>query len=147
MKQFLFLVFAASFILSCNSEQKSQPLDQAAIDKVMADSGNYTSIQWLDSTVNFGVVEENAKVNVKFRYKNTGNKPLLIADVIPTCGCTVPEFKKEFVQPGNEGEITAQFNSMNQHTPVSKTITVRANTIDKQEHFLTFTGEIKKSNQ
>lgn len=144
MRKHLYFFAAASLFTACisNGLNEQKPLNQSAIDKAMADSINYTQIQWLDSTVNFGTVTEGETVNLKFRYKNVGDKPLIIGNVITACGCTGTHFSNLPLAPGKEGEITAQFNSINQHSPVHKSITVLANTKGMQQHQLTFTGEI-----
>jgi len=148
-KYIAYLLIAATFFVACKNEEKKAPagLSQSQLDLAMADSGTYTTIQWLDTLVNFGTVEESAKVNVKFRYKNTGTKQLIIASAVAGCACTVPDFNKAPIMPGKEGEITAVFNSTGQPKNVHKFVNVVANTLGTQQHQLTFTGEIKKANK
>ena len=40
-----------------------------------------------------------------FVLKNTGNVPLLIKDISVSCGCTVPEWDKKPIKPGETTEI------------------------------------------
>jgi hypothetical protein len=51
------------------------------MQQVMRDSARYTSIQWLDSTKDFGTIAEGQKVQVNFRFRNTGATPLVITQV------------------------------------------------------------------
>jgi hypothetical protein len=60
-----------------------------------------------------------------FEFTNTGNSPLMITNVISTCGCTVPSFPKEPIMPGKTGKIDVKYN-MNPG-PIRKTITVESN--------------------
>jgi hypothetical protein len=151
IKKLLYVFIAAATFTACISDgvkdKSNKPLDQAAIDRAMADTSNFTTIQWLDSSLNFGSITEGETVNIKFRYKNVGNKPLIIGNVIPACGCTGTQFNNQPLAPGKEGEISAQFNSINQHSPVHKSITVLANTKGVQQHQLAFAGEINKPKQ
>jgi len=74
-----------------------------AMQQVMRDSARYTSIQWLDSTKDFGTIPEGQKVEVAFRFRNTGSTPLVITQVRPSCGCTIADQPKEPIAPGAEG--------------------------------------------
>lgn len=48
---------------------------------------------------------------VTFTFKNKGNKPLVIKDVVPSCGCTTVEWEKAPVEPGKAGMITAVYDA------------------------------------
>jgi len=95
----------------------------------------------LDSLVDFGTVKEGQAANIQFRFKNTGEKPLIVASVVASCGCTVPEYSRDAILPGKEGFIKAVFNSSGQHATVHKTITVATNT-KKQLDTIAFKGEV-----
>ena len=45
-----------------------------------------------------------------FKYKNTGDKPIKIVSVHPSCGCTTAALAKDVVEPNESGEITATFH-------------------------------------
>ncbi len=139
-------------IAGCQSESTEttsgkQPLEvPVAIDadNTVMDSSNYTTVQWIDSLVDFGTVKDGEKADINFRFKNTGNKPLIVQSVVPGCGCTVPEYTKEPVMPGGEGFIKAVFNSVGQPPTVHKSINVAMNTKGQQNFTLSFIGEVKK---
>ncbi|MCU0356257.1 MAG: DUF1573 domain-containing protein [Cyclobacteriaceae bacterium] len=80
----------------------------------------------------FGTIKEGAKVTHVYKFKNTGEVPLIIEDVRPSCGCTAPEWSKEPVPPGGEGFVKAEFDSSGKPNMQNKTITVVANTWPKQ---------------
>lgn len=50
------------------------------------------------------------EVVAQFRYENKGTKLINIKNVRSSCGCTVASLKKNDVEPGEKGEITATFN-------------------------------------
>ena len=59
----------------------------------------------------FGSIREaDGKVSHTFRFRNVSAKPVVIVAVQTTCGCTVPEYSKRPVMPGEEGEITLTYN-------------------------------------
>ena len=59
-----------------------------------------------------------------FKYKNTGDKPVKITSVHPSCGCTTAALAKDVVAPNESGEITATFNIGDRTGVQRKTITV-----------------------
>lgn len=59
-----------------------------------------------------------------FKYKNTGDKPVRITSVHPSCGCTTAALAKDVVAPNESGEITATFHIGDRFGVQSKTITV-----------------------
>ncbi len=142
MRSFIGLIFAAVIMIACgNNEQAAAPQQQASVD-----STKLTNVQWLDSVVNFGSISMGEKIEVKFRFKNTGSQPLMIQSVKAGCGCTAPDYTKEAIPPGGEGEVTGAFDS-NKVTEgeVRKTISVVMNTTPYPDHILVFSGTIRKA--
>ncbi len=134
MKKILFVLIAAAGFVACKTEDKKakEGTELTAEQKAAAisDSSNFTSIQWLDSTyLDLGKVKKGAVVEVSFRFKNAGTKQLVITDVHPGCGCTVPDKPEKPYAPGEEGVIKAKFNSEGQSVGEHrKNITVTSNT-------------------
>ena len=109
-----------------------------------ADSANFTIIAWLDTAKSFGKIIEGEKIPVTFRFKNTGEKPLVIIDTHASCGCTIVDKPQKPFAPGEEGEIKAIYNSEGHMGVQNKSITVTSNTPSNEE--LKFSLEvIKKS--
>lgn len=153
MKKALFILLASAGLMACTSTDKKindagNPSDsavQAEKAKMMSDTANFTSIQWLDSTfLSMGTVNEGAQVEVSFRFKNAGDKPLVIASVTAGCGCTIPETPQQPFAPGEEGVIKATFDSKGRVGENRKNITVDANTTPFRTHGLEFTVNVKK---
>ncbi|NOT52591.1 MAG: DUF1573 domain-containing protein [Chitinophagaceae bacterium] len=120
-------------------DRRKDSLRMVEKQKAMEDTANYTTIQWLDSTFkNMGKVKEGDPVDVTFRFKNTGDHPLVIANVTAGCGCTVPEKPEEPIMPGAEGTIKAVFNSSGRKDLNKKDIFVDANTKPSRSHILSF---------
>lgn len=134
-------------LVACNMDDKKPgnvTLSAADKERAASDTSNYTSIAWLDSTsLDLGKVKKGKLVEVAYRFKNSGNKQLIITDVSAGCGCTIPEKPKEPYAPGQDGVIKATFDSKNQHTgPHTKYVTVIANTSPNPTHQLNFSVEI-----
>ena len=82
---------------------------------------------------NFGTfTESNAKQTCTFKFTNTGDKLLVIHQAIASCGCTVPQYPKEPIQPGESGEIIVTYDGEGKFPGhFRKSITIRTNA--KQE--------------
>ena len=78
----------------------------------------------------FGHVKEGEKVSHAYTIRNTGAQPLMIANVQTSCGCTAPSYPKEPIMPGQEGEVTLEFNSAGKEGHVLKNALIIANTPD-----------------
>ena len=62
----------------------------------------------------FGTIHENnGPVSHTFTGTNRSDRPLVILDVVTTCGCTVPEFSKQPILPGAETQVTVTYDPTN----------------------------------
>jgi hypothetical protein len=80
----------------------------------------------------FGTINEGDVVEYTYKFKNTGEAPLIIQSAQGSCGCTVSDWTKEPVPVGGEGFVTAKFDSKGKPNIQNKTVTVTANTWPKQ---------------
>ncbi|MEC5165903.1 hypothetical protein RCH18_001637 [Flavobacterium sp. PL11] len=81
-----------------------------------------------DNTIDYGTVKKTDDGSRDFNFTNTGNAPLIITNVLSTCGCTVPTRPNEPIMPGKTGKITVKYNMA--LGPIRKTITVESNAIN-----------------
>ena len=86
-------------------------------------------IKFDKTTHNFGSFSENEpKVSCSFTFTNIGEQPLVINQAIASYGCTVPEYTKTPIQPGEKGEIKVTYNGTGKFPGhFKKSITVRTN--------------------
>lgn len=76
----------------------------------------------------FGTFPESQKVTYAFKFTNTGDKLLVIHQAMASCGCTVPTYPKEPIQPGDSGEIVVSYNGSGKFPGhFRKAITIRTN--------------------
>jgi hypothetical protein len=71
---------------------------------------------------------EGEKAEFSFKFTNTGNKQLIISNVSSSCGCTVPSYTKEPLEPGESGVVKVVFDSKMRIDHFEKAVTVVANT-------------------
>jgi len=148
MKYIIIFAISAALLTGCDETAGVKVSDTNVADKAAKPGDEQlTTIQWIDSSKNYGTINEGQVLEVSFRFKNTGDKPLVIEDVRPTCGCTAANPPKEPILPGAEGVINASFDSKSRPGMNKKDITVVANTKDTKEHKLHFEVDVtgKKS--
>jgi hypothetical protein len=146
MKKALIVLISVAVIAGCNNPDKKAPISASSAENLaLKDSANFTTMQWLDSTHrDLGKVKEGEQVEVSFRFKNAGSKPLVITNVRASCGCTIPETPKEPFAAGAEGFIKAKFNSTGRSGLNHKQVYVTANTSPSTMQQLEFTVEVEK---
>ena len=76
----------------------------------------------------FGRVGENDGDAVyDFSFTNTGTAPLVIQNVVTTCGCTTPEYTRQPIRPGGTGFIKISYDVKGRPGPIDRNITVYTN--------------------
>ncbi len=90
--------------------------------------GNRTSME-VKKVYNAGEVVKGEMIRAEFIVKNTGDYPLVIADVSTSCSCTVSEYTKEPIQPGETGKVIGNVDTDRvTGSRVDKAVTILANT-------------------
>jgi hypothetical protein len=98
-----------------------------------------------DTRHNFGNVNEGDILEWDFKFTNTGDGDLLISNASATCGCTVPQWPKYPIKPGQTDVIPVRFDTQGKHDAQTKTVTITANT-NPAETQITISAFIKKDN-
>lgn len=75
-------------------------------------------------TFDFGKIKQGVPATATFIVTNIGKDPLLIEAANPTCGCTISDYTKTPIAPGQTGTIHATFNAA-AVSPIHKTLTVK----------------------
>jgi hypothetical protein len=134
-KSILIVAVLSAFIFtSCkeNAADKVNEENVAAAANRDAKSGDYPVMAFEETEFDFGTIDQGTNVEHVFKFTNTGKAPLVIVDAKSSCGCTVPQFTKDPVAPGDSGEMLVKFNGSGKNQ-VSKTVTITANTESGKE--------------
>ena len=91
---------------------------------------------------NFGDILENQKVETTYEFTNTGKVDLLISNCSAMCGCTVPDWPREPIKPGEKGSIKVVFDSAGKSGTNNKIVTVYAN-IESKTLELKFSANVR----
>lgn len=136
MKKLILALLVAAISLPAVAQQVASA-KSTAVPSFAADNAVFA---WTATTFDFGKIKQSVPVSHQFKFKNTGNIPLVISSVRASCGCTVADYTKEPIAPGAEGFVKATYNAANAG-PFTKTVTVNANTAEGTVT-LTFKGEV-----
>ena len=69
------------------------------------------TITFNTTTIDYGTIPQNSDGHREYVVTNTGDKPLIISNVAPSCGCTTPEWTKDPILPGKTGKIKVLYNT------------------------------------
>lgn len=95
---------------------------------IAAMAQNGPVVSWTEASYNFGEIKEaDGPVTHKFELTNTGDAPLVITYVKPSCGCTTSDYTKEPIMPGAKGFVSATYNPQGRPGPFNKSIDVTTN--------------------
>lgn len=116
MKKLGFFIGMLAFVAACSP------------DKTVA-VGEKTTMK-INSVYDAKNVASGEVINAKFVVENTGDNPLLLGEVKGTCGCTIAEWSREPIPPGEKGFVKAQVNTHGfSYGPITKSVNITSNTV------------------
>ena len=130
----LFTVGLLTLIIACTDSSSAEE------NKSVISEG--AQIDFKSTEYNFGKIPYQGNAEYNFVFENTGNEPLVLQHVKSTCGCTVPEWPKEPVAPGEKASIKVRYNTRISGS-FAKGITVYSNAKDATIQ-LRIKGEVEK---
>lgn len=110
-----------------NPAANNQAITPTPVETKIPD-GPKTSLQFAEMSHDFGDIEQNTTNEKVFTFTNTGEEPLIISDAKGSCGCTVPDYPRQPIAPGETGEIRVEYRPGTQANKQTKTVTITANT-------------------
>ena len=143
MKKIILSITCLAILTACNNGSKLfNSSNSDSVNAVAAAKENAPAFKFEKESYDFGQIMQGEKVSYDFKFKNIGKSPLIITSATATCGCTVPEYPKEPIQPGKEGIIHVVFNSATKSGMQNKVVTIKANTVpsETQIHLI---GDVK----
>jgi hypothetical protein len=97
---------------------------------VNAQTQDTTLVIKFENTVHdYGTIEQGSDGSYEFKFTNEGKTPLILNNVRSSCGCTVPSWTREPVQPGSAGSIKVVYNTASIGA-FNKSVTVNSNAVN-----------------
>jgi hypothetical protein len=95
-----------------------------ASDRIPAAEITFSEPEYL-----FGEVPQGEVIRHTFTFTNTGEVPLLVTNARSTCGCTVADYPRAPIEPGERGEVSVTFDTSNKYGLQRKPVYLIANTL------------------
>lgn len=115
---------------NASNKVKSENVEMAANRD--ANASALPVMEFEETEHDFGTISRGTNVEHVFKFKNTGDAPLVIVNARSSCGCTIPEPPEEPIAPGDTGELLVKYNGSGINE-VTKVVTVTANTENGSE--------------
>ena len=90
--------------------------------------------------VDYGTIDQGAEPLRLAKFTNTGTEPLIISGAKGSCGCTVPNWPKDPIMPGESANIEIRYDTKRVGA-INKTVTVTSNDA-VGKHTIRVTGTI-----
>ena len=87
---------------------------------------NKPEIKFEKTEIDLGIIPQGVPKTFEFVFTNTGNEPLVLSNVQPTCGCTIADWPKEPILKGKKGIVKGTYNAAGTGL-ITKSITVHSN--------------------
>ena len=145
MKQLILLLVSLALV-SCNSSSDEKTITTDLVNSPLTANSNaekvlIPNIEMLETSYNFGEIQQGESVTHDFILKNTGDADLIISAAKGSCGCTVPEWPKTPIAKGEEATIKVTFNSAGKSGKQNKTVTLVSNAIPNTK-VITINGNV-----
>lgn len=124
------LIFLAAFAISYGQDVESGPM-----------------IVFVEDAWNFGAIQQGDKVEHTFEFENAGTEPLILSNVLTTCGCTASDWPREPILPGDLALLKVTFNSAGKIGVQNKIITIVSNATNPRERIRITTNVLPKTDQ
>lgn len=122
MKHIFVFLFSIFFVQSVIAQQAT-----------VEEEADGPRITFAEDTKDFGDIVQGDKVSHTFEFENTGTEPLILSNVLTTCGCTATSWPREPIAPGETSKIEVSFNSTGKKGRQNKVVTVVSNAVNAQE--------------
>ena len=108
----------------------------------VATSDKVGEFSFESDVIDYGTIQQNADGVRVFKFTNTGEAPIVISKAKVSCGCTVPTYSENVIQPGETGEISVKY-ATNRIGKFTKTVTLTSNASEATK-VLRIKGEVLK---
>ena len=148
-------------IQACSSKEKQSTNNDPVLEKIAGkdyakiieipttpdgkvDTSKTAKIDFESVVYDFDTIFQGDIIEHVFTFTNTGVKPLYILQTNSSCGCTVPSYSKEPIEPGSSESITVKFNSAGKSGDQNRKISIITNAYPS-EKIIRMTGFVKQN--
>ncbi|MGB6036007.1 MAG: DUF1573 domain-containing protein [Cryomorphaceae bacterium] len=132
MKKFLLSLAVVAFTVMGGYAQEAKAVTggpEISVDKEVHD---------------YGTIKQGANGTCEFALTNTGSEPLIISRAKGSCGCTVPEWPKEPIMPGESAVMTVRYDTKRVGA-INKSVTITSNAATNPTMVVRIKGKVLAS--
>jgi hypothetical protein len=123
---FLVAAFSMNFVSTANSEDTALAGAEIALDKDVHD---------------YGTIAKGSDGSCYFTITNNGDAPLTITRAKGSCGCTVPDWPREPIAPGQSAKMKVTYDT-NRPGPINKSVTITSNATNAPTKIVRIKGNV-----
>lgn len=116
MKKIIFFAMMLIASMQVNAQDKTE----------VNTNPNAPKISFESNVIDYGEIVKGADGVRYFNFVNGGKEPLILSNVRSSCGCTVPEYPRTPIGPGQESQIKIKYDTK-RVGPFRKTVTIYSN--------------------
>jgi len=118
-----------------------------SVNYALAQKGPVFEFADVNDTYDFGTVTDGDVVVYEYKFKNTGDQPLMIYNAEAGCNCTSATWSKTPVMPGQSGAVKVTYKSEGNVGKVNKQVYIKSNaklpTKYKSRYEINLLGNVK----
>lgn len=144
MKKQIYIIMAiiiAAILTNCNTKTNNNK--EISVKSVKIE-GNGAQIIFDTTKIILDTIDEESIGKCTFHYSNIGDQPLVLSNVITTCGCVQSNFSNEPLMPGLSDSISFEL-SIKQLGQFTKAVVVKSNAINQPASTLRMFGYVKEA--
>lgn len=130
---FLLSFLMLGFVMLVSGQNQTSPQRTDTLEKA--------HIEFVELIHDFGQIPLRADASCEFEFTNTGSVPLILSNVRASCGCTVPQWPREPILPGEKGVIKVKYTTVTRPNVINKAVIVHSNA-DNAQIVLRIKGEV-----
>lgn len=146
MKKNFWTLIVAAFLFSAPTFAQVGAEQQAPEAPTLEDTNpNGPKMTFEFTEVDYGTIVQNADPLREFPFVNDGTEPLVIKYAKGSCGCTVPEYPKKPIMPGEAGVIKVKYDTK-RIGPFAKSVRITTN-ISEEAIVIKIKGKVEKEEE
>jgi len=113
-------ILCQTFVFQMVAQDSQVMLDESKVisfDKKIHDFGD--------------IVISDGAVKCTFTFTNISDSPIVVHNIISSCGCTTPQWTRSPIQPGEKGKVEVVFNNDQGPYPFDKTLTLYVSGVNR----------------
>lgn len=137
MKKILTTISLIAVLVACKDTPSTKITadDMKAIENEKELLQALPKIKFSKKIHDFGTINQGEVVSAEIMINNVGKSDLVISNGESSCGCTVADYPKHPIKPGESAPIKVEYDSSGKSGQQNKTVTLTTNTESGKETF------------